>query len=50
VAQVARPACQIVQLGSGDDSFRESYERRIAGAPPFRVPLYMAVTILVDVS
>lgn len=46
VAQVARPACQMVQLNSGGGSFRESYDRRRIEWPFLGVPLKTAVTAL----
>jgi hypothetical protein len=50
VAEVALPACQIVHSNSGGGSFRESYDRKIAGTPPGGVPLYIAVTALLHFS
>ena len=46
VAQVARPASQILQSNSGAGSARESYERNKTGLPFLGVPLYTAVTAL----
>ena len=46
IAQVARPASQILQSYSGAGSLLESYDRRMAGSPPLGVPLYIAVTAL----
>jgi hypothetical protein len=44
VAEVALPACQIVQFTSDAGSLRESYDRSMIELPVERFPANMAVT------
>src|SRR5690554_2560236 len=44
VAQVARPACQMVVLYDGTDSAGEGYDRRSTGCEPLRLPSSIVVT------
>lgn len=46
VAEVARPACQMLHCDSGAGSRRESYERSNAAGAFFGLPLYTAVIAL----
>ena len=50
IAEVARPACHIVQLNSGGGSLLESHDLKSMGTPFFGVPLNTAVTALLFVS